>query len=170
MRRIPVVWYLPNLLGYLRIILALVGLSHQHPPHTVAIWLASASLDLVDGILARRLNQCSQFGVLLDIVADNLLRTVMWVAVAARNDHTAVVASVVISVEWTTLVCTQLSAVQSQRHWKQQQQDEDETRPWWIQKVFANGFRSPVGAWCVYGLFFTPLLCCLPTCAAAFNY
>lgn len=158
---LPVALYIPNLLGYLRIILAFVGIwyASAEPGKALVIWIFSASLDLIDGILARKLQQTSSLGVLLDIAADNILRTVSWVAAAmasVSNDSgtgdsrwVVLAACLLISLEWTTMVCTQLHTTQSGNHWKGSREKD----PWLIQAIFANGFKTPLGSLCVYGLF-----------------
>jgi phosphatidylglycerophosphate synthase len=170
-RHVPVALYVPNLMGYARVILAFGGLyiAQQQPPQRAVdaswIWLASASLDLLDGMMARLLNQCSQFGVLLDIAADNLLRTCFWMAAAVSASSTAtdadnqstsssvvsltMVATMIVSLEWTTMICTQLHASTCSAHWKECRQHD----PWWIQAIFANNFKSPLGVLCIGGLF-----------------
>jgi phosphatidylglycerophosphate synthase len=92
---LPVVLYVPNVLCYLRIILAYAGFfySTTDPVLTVWIWIVSAFLDLFDGILARKLNQCSSLGILLDIAADNILRSNIWVAAAVRDEKYRFVAA-----------------------------------------------------------------------------
>ena len=154
---LPVALYIPNLLGYARILSAFIALhfSTTRPRLAVGTWIFSASLDLIDGILARVLNQCSSLGVLLDIVADNILRTTIWVA-AATTDPLRLVACVMISLEWSTMVATQLHAAQSGNHWKSARNSD----PWIIQAIFANNFRRPLGVWTIYGLF----------CAGLFAY
>jgi CDP-diacylglycerol--inositol 3-phosphatidyltransferase len=151
--RIPVVLYIPNLLGYARIFSALVGLhiSSTHPVLAIWIWLGSASLDLIDGILARRLNQCSQLGIFLDIVADIVLRTCCWLAalVAGSSQQMKFVVCAIISIEWFTMVSTQLHAAQNQSHWKSQR----DTDPWLVRQVFSRNFKSPLGMFAIYGLF-----------------
>jgi len=165
-KRIPVPLYAPNLLGYARIGLAFVGLYYAMIPITtsfdpvgsssnelasaypgqgagraVQIWILSASLDLLDGPLARRLDQCSKFGVLLDVLADNVLRTATWIATAvaavtvtvkasasdttedraAHSIHSiaiVLVAGGLVCLEWTTMLCTQLKSVADGKHWK----------------------------------------------------
>lgn len=64
-KHIPVLLYVPNLLGYLRIILALTSLKYciTDPDWNIILMMASCLLDMIDGPLARRLDQCSQFGV-----------------------------------------------------------------------------------------------------------
>lgn len=65
----PLALYVPNILGYARIYLALYGLSQciVDPAKTAALFFFSGILDMFDGPLARRLNQCSKFGVLVRI-------------------------------------------------------------------------------------------------------
>jgi phosphatidylglycerophosphate synthase len=147
---LPIPLYIPNLLGYARIILAFVGLhlSKTQPGAAFCVWIISATLDLFDGILARRLDQCSSLGVLIDIAADNILRTTVWVAVADESFY-GVLVSFIISLEWITMTCTQLHASQSGTHWK----TEREKDPWLLKHVFANNFRGPLGCLVIHGLF-----------------
>lgn len=166
-KRIPVPLFLPNLLGYARIVLAFVGLHYAIVPLStslnevsgcssmnssipgtgaglaVQIWILSAFLDLFDGYAARRLNQRSKFGILLDILADNVLRTATWIAAASvtavsvpnsvaemedggaswrtcLQSSSVVLLAVcgIICLEWTTMLCTQLKSVTDGKHWK----------------------------------------------------
>ena len=151
---LPVVLYLPNLLGYLRIGLAFYGLClcDQYPVITILVFLLSASLDLLDGPLARALQQTSSLGVLVDVAADNLLRTCGWMAAACHADSSPWVKSVavvLISVEWMTMVSTQLHAAIHGQHWKQSRAND----PWLVRALFANNFRNPIGMLSMYGLF-----------------
>ena len=152
---LPVIFFLPNLLGYARILLSFVGLhfSSNNPRLAACIWIFSASLDLIDGILARALKQTSSFGVLLDIVADNVLRSSVWIAASAADPSYRVVTCVVISLEWITMLSTQMHAAQSGTHWKKSREKD----PWLIKKIFAHNFRTPLGMWCICGLFSSPL-------------
>ena len=147
--------FLPNLLCYARILLAFWGLhvSSDRPLLAVALWFLSGSFDLIDGILARALHQTSTLGILLDIMADNILRTTCWMAAAATNPSYQIVACIIISMEWITMVSTQLHATQSGTHWKASRQQD----PWLLQMIFANNFRTPLGTWCIYGLFTAPI-------------
>jgi CDP-diacylglycerol--inositol 3-phosphatidyltransferase len=151
---IPVVLYVPNLLGYTRILLAFVGLylAPTNPIEASIVWLLSASLDLIDGISARALNQCSSLGVLLDISADNILRTAFWLAAASSSSSSApwyrLAAGLVISLEWATMLCTQLHASQEGAHWKTTREQD----PGWIKAIFADNFRTPLGTLCIGGL------------------
>mmetsp|Transcript_19060 Transcript_19060/g.54135 ORF Transcript_19060/g.54135 Transcript_19060/m.54135 type:complete len:212 (-) Transcript_19060:1243-1878(-) len=148
--KLPVALYVPNLLGYVRIILSFVALhlSTTQPVQTVAVWFVSGWLDLFDGKLARALDQCSRLGVLLDILADNILRMTVWIA-AASDPSYSLAAAFVIALEWTTMLATQLHAEQAGVHWK----NERENDPWLLKAVFANNFANPLGIFVFYGLF-----------------
>ncbi|CAJ1947033.1 unnamed protein product [Cylindrotheca closterium] len=148
----PIPLFVPNLLCYLRIILGFSGLyvSHSMPILAVFFWVASAILDAFDGYFARKLDQCSSLGIVLDIVADNILRTVVWLAAAIQEPASySLAASVFISLEWTTMVCTQLHAVESKSHWKQSRGND----PIFVRSMFANNFFSVYGGFCIFGLF-----------------
>jgi phosphatidylglycerophosphate synthase len=166
MSRLKVALFWPNILCYARIALAFVGLFYAKNSNNstnngdnsirsftaIVLWIGSAFLDLFDGLLARLLNQSSQLGVLLDIIADNTLRTSVWVAVAMVTPHAVLqlLAVAIVCTEWITLVVTQLHAVQrGGEHWKKQREND----PWIVQTFFANNFRNPLGAWGIVGLF-----------------
>jgi CDP-diacylglycerol--inositol 3-phosphatidyltransferase len=64
--------FVPNLIGYVRVILA--GASLYYMPHyqktCTALYFVSCMLDAVDGQAARALGQTSKFGAVLDMVTD----------------------------------------------------------------------------------------------------
>ncbi|MBK1726773.1 CDP-diacylglycerol--glycerol-3-phosphate 3-phosphatidyltransferase [Halorhodospira neutriphila] len=80
---------LPTALTLLRIVLIpVLGLCFLLPPPwtnilTVAVFAAAAITDWLDGYLARRLGQSSDFGAFLDPVADKLMVAVALVALVA---------------------------------------------------------------------------------------
>lgn len=150
-RQVPVALYIPNFMGYARIMLAFIGLylSSSRPVAAIWTWLASASLDLLDGIVARFLNQTSELGILIDICADNILRCSIWIAASLSQNSslTATIACLFVSVEWTTMLATQLGSADN-THWKDKRKD-----PWLIRTCFHNNFRNPLGMLVIYGLF-----------------
>ncbi|KAL7542905.1 hypothetical protein ACHAWF_009774 [Thalassiosira exigua] len=176
-RRWPVALFVPNLLGYLRAFLSFRGLRHalrRRPREALRAWTAAASLDLLDGAVARGLDQCSEFGVLLDIAADNVLRTTVWISaiVEASRSHNSTdfveieicAWAAVVCLEWITMFCSQNSQ-RNDSHWKDvngKNPDEAEAEscsspPFWVRAVFKNNFRSPAGMLAIYGLFVAPL-------------
>mmetsp|Transcript_12737 Transcript_12737/g.31092 ORF Transcript_12737/g.31092 Transcript_12737/m.31092 type:complete len:312 (+) Transcript_12737:73-1008(+) len=171
----PVLLYIPNLLGFLRILLSFYGLKHalrHHQSQALNIWIVAALLDLIDGVTARMLNQCSQVGVLLDIMADNILRTAVWVSsmIASSNfepadNENCIIWVAIICLEWITMFCSQNKTNQEGdpgAHWKDVEKksllaESNITQPpFWVQAVFKNNFRSPLGVFAIYGLFVAP--------------
>jgi hypothetical protein len=138
-RRIPILLYVPNILGYIRIIFAFIGLYYsilQQPIIAIIIWILASVLDMFDGILARLLHQTSQIGILLDIIADNILRTIIYIATCnaasvtyylstittTTNDESTlssqssttiiiIISCLIICTEWITMISTQLYTV-----------------------------------------------------------
>lgn len=75
----PVALYVPNLIGYARAACALWAYYLLLPAHHgyggawlsgLALYATSFALDGLDGLAARRLDQCSEFGAVLDMVCD----------------------------------------------------------------------------------------------------
>ncbi|XP_066578106.1 CDP-diacylglycerol--inositol 3-phosphatidyltransferase [Amia ocellicauda] len=64
--------FVPNLIGYVRIVLALLALYFMpsNPVPAVCSYLLSTFLDSLDGHAARALNQGTQFGAMLDMLTD----------------------------------------------------------------------------------------------------
>jgi CDP-diacylglycerol--inositol 3-phosphatidyltransferase len=78
-RRTPVWLFVPNLIGYVRVVTGLAAFAYAFdgPAPGVPAWAAffvlygiSYALDAVDGVAARALKQTSQFGAVLDMVTD----------------------------------------------------------------------------------------------------
>ncbi len=67
-------FYVPNLIGYVRIILLFVAYSvyHDNFPLFALSYFISFSLDFIDGPVARALGQCSKFGGLMDMMTDRI--------------------------------------------------------------------------------------------------
>lgn len=68
----------PALCSYFRVIALVIALLEDNPGSPLAVRMLSLSLalDFIDGPLARRLGMCTQFGDLLDHVADHI--TMWW--------------------------------------------------------------------------------------------
>lgn len=70
--RWPVALFVPNLIGYARVALAILGYCYAlHDWRvTVGAYVLSQGLDAADGLAARMLGQSSSFGAVLDMVTD----------------------------------------------------------------------------------------------------
>ena len=79
---------LPNLITIARILLipvvAFLLLDHDYKL-AFAVFMAAALGDWVDGFLARRLNQMSQLGAVLDPVADKMTMMIVAIILAAQE-------------------------------------------------------------------------------------
>lgn len=64
--------FVPNLIGYLRIVLALCSLYFMplHPRRCSFLYSISCLLDALDGMAARKFQQSTRFGAVLDMVTD----------------------------------------------------------------------------------------------------
>lgn len=69
---LPVWLYLSNIVGYIRVLLLIAGLcvTQEHPLWGGLLLAMSGLLDMLDGFLARKLNQSSGFGAILDYALD----------------------------------------------------------------------------------------------------
>jgi len=85
--RIPFYLYVPNLVGYVRVITLVMACLQEDPASRTALrcLYTSLALDFIDGPLARRLNMCTQFGDILDHVTDHFT---MFYLVAVTTDST----------------------------------------------------------------------------------
>jgi cardiolipin synthase len=83
-------WTVPNLLSLLRIALVapfLLALLRGEPKTALAIIVVAGVSDALDGFIARFFHQQSQLGAYLDPVADKLLLTSAYVALALPGIH-----------------------------------------------------------------------------------
>eukprot|EP00764_Aduncisulcus_paluster_P012930 gnl/Carplike_NY0171/6124_a8411_251.p1 GENE.gnl/Carplike_NY0171/6124_a8411_251~~gnl/Carplike_NY0171/6124_a8411_251.p1 ORF type:complete len:142 (-),score=21.56 gnl/Carplike_NY0171/6124_a8411_251:239-664(-) len=80
------VWFwVPNIIDYLRIILLVVAFLFPAEKclYTAAIYCVSEYLDAFDGYFARKLNQTSLFGELLDLSIDRASTAVLAIRIAS---------------------------------------------------------------------------------------
>lgn len=83
---------IPNLLSFLRIgiipVFVYFYLHTEYPPiYAVLVLVASGLTDMIDGFIARRFNQTSEFGKLLDPLADKLTQAAICFCVYLRIEH-----------------------------------------------------------------------------------
>ncbi|XP_061072633.1 uncharacterized protein si:ch1073-145m9.1 [Conger conger] len=139
-----VLLYVPNIIGYIRVLLVLSSWSgFDNPAVFVPCYGISIILDGVDGCVARRLDQTSEFGAWLDVVVDNLGRGMVWSMLYQWG-------WLVSALEWCVFVCNH-NAHGAQ--WKSSFSDS----PWLVQAVMAKGFRTPPGVLAIAGLHILPV-------------
>lgn len=64
--------FVPNIIGYARVVLAIISFYYMPTNYVAAVWcyMISGLLDAFDGVAARALNQCSRLGSMLDMLTD----------------------------------------------------------------------------------------------------
>jgi len=83
-RALEILLYVPNLIGYARILLLLLALYYMEKNYyyTVFIYGVSSFLDAFDGYYARKLNQSSKFGAVLDMLTDRVATSALVMCLA----------------------------------------------------------------------------------------
>ncbi|EFN58951.1 hypothetical protein CHLNCDRAFT_19755 [Chlorella variabilis] len=78
--------YVPNLIGYARVAAAVFafGVALRDPGACVLAYFASFVCDELDGRFARKFNQCSTLGSVLDMVTDRVATTCLLAVLAVR--------------------------------------------------------------------------------------
>lgn len=155
-----VFWFVPNIIGYVRLlsVFSFCLFDARGNYHLAAgFYLLCVVLDLFDGMLARKLNQCSKFGEFLDVFVDNCARSSLWIAVVCHssreNSFLRPLLILPLILEWTCFISTHKPSDGS-RNWKYA---GDQKYPWFIEKIFENGFKNPFGGVAIAGSFFLPL-------------
>ena len=95
-------FYVPNLIGYLRVVLAFVGYAYAVEATwkvTVTSYMASQLLDAADGYAARRLKQSSTFGAVLDMVTDRASTTCLCVVLARYYPDLVVILTALVTID-----------------------------------------------------------------------
>ncbi|KIW99399.1 uncharacterized protein Z518_11387 [Rhinocladiella mackenziei CBS 650.93] len=93
--------FIPNIIGYTRIVLAVASLYYMplHPRTCSGLYSFSCILDAVDGLAARRYNQSTTFGAVLDMVTDRCTTSCLLVFLASAFPRWAIVFQGLISLD-----------------------------------------------------------------------
>lgn len=70
-------FYIPNLIGYLRLVILIFFVFLDNPILQALLLIALMPLDILDGVLARRWNQTSLYGARLDLGVDIVSHSVI---------------------------------------------------------------------------------------------
>ncbi|CAK9439886.1 uncharacterized protein LODBEIA_P39860 [Lodderomyces beijingensis] len=93
--------YIPNQIGYLRIITAIISFlcMPRYPVPTVVFYGISSILDAFDGYAARKFNQGTRFGAVLDMVTDRCATSSLIVYLAVLYPQFTFVWQVLVSLD-----------------------------------------------------------------------
>ncbi|KAG0231555.1 CDP-diacylglycerol-inositol 3-phosphatidyltransferase [Actinomortierella wolfii] len=132
-----VFFFIPNLIGYARVILAIVSLyfMRQHPNICMVLYSLSCLLDAADGVAARRFNQCSKFGAVLDMVTDRCTTACLLCYLAIAYQDWAILFQLLIALDLSSHYMHMYSSLQSgaSSHKK-----ISETSNWFLRQYYSN--------------------------------
>lgn len=159
-----VLLYIPNLIGYLRVCCTLLFIylcQDQEQWHVaISAYVISFTLDLFDGMAARRFNQASKFGAVLDMVTDRcstaLLLSVLGIIYPQHFQIYLLLMALDISSHWI-----QMKAA-GQMHHKSSSQN-------FVVSFYYENYYF-FGYCCVGAEFFYILMYALRFCHASFEY
>jgi len=80
----PILLYIPNLIGYSRIVFTSIAFAvcFSHPITCGFFYGLGQAFDALDGTAARKFNQCSKFGAVLDMLTDRMSTAVLWIVLS----------------------------------------------------------------------------------------
>ncbi|KAL9052635.1 MAG: hypothetical protein Q9162_005261 [Coniocarpon cinnabarinum] len=123
--------FIPNLIGYSRIVLGVASLYYMplHPRTCSFLYSVSCLLDALDGVAARRYQQSTKFGAVLDMVTDRCTTSCLLVFLASAFPRWSIVFQFLISLDLAShymhMYATLTMGGKSQSHKK-----IDEGRSW----------------------------------------
>ncbi|KAJ9604551.1 phosphatidylinositol synthase 1 (CDP-alcohol phosphatidyltransferase1) [Cladophialophora chaetospira] len=93
--------FIPNIIGYVRIVTALASLYYMplHPRTCSALYSFSCILDAADGLAARKYNQSTTFGAVLDMVTDRCTTSCLLVFLASAFPRWSIIFQGLISLD-----------------------------------------------------------------------
>ncbi|KAL1296707.1 hypothetical protein AAFC00_000182 [Neodothiora populina] len=96
--------FVPNLIGYARVVLAIVSLYYMpvHPRRCSFLYSVSCLLDALDGYAARKYNQSTKFGAVLDMVTDRCTTTCLLVFLSTAKPRWSIWFQLLISLDFTS--------------------------------------------------------------------
>ena len=96
--------FVPNLIGYARVVLALVSLYFMplHPRRCSFLYSVSCLLDAMDGWAARKFKQSTRFGAVLDMVTDRCTTTCLLVFLSSAKPAYSMIFQCLISLDFAS--------------------------------------------------------------------
>ncbi|UJR13374.1 hypothetical protein I4U23_000391 [Adineta vaga] len=132
MKSVPILLYIPNLIGYIRLCLLVFAWYYfSQPSIFLPLYIIQVLLDGIDGWTARRFNQVSKFGAWFDVVIDNIGRGILWTRISS-------IGILITSIEWITFVA--LNSHGSE--WKSKLSSSNDLI---VRNIMKNGFQTLFG-------------------------
>ncbi|OJD30135.1 cdp-diacylglycerol-inositol 3-phosphatidyltransferase pis [Diplodia corticola] len=131
--------FIPNQIGYSRIVLAVASLYYMplHPRTCSLLYSISCLLDALDGLAARRFNQSTKFGAVLDMVTDRCTTACLLVFLASAFPRWSIVFQGLISLDLAShymhMYATLSMGGAGQSHKKM-----DESKGWIMKMYYSN--------------------------------
>ncbi|KAI7410308.1 hypothetical protein KC332_g6482, partial [Hortaea werneckii] len=131
--------FVPNLIGYLRIVLALASLYFMplHPRRCSFLYSVSCLLDALDGVAARKFKQSTRFGAVLDMVTDRCTTTCLLVFLATAKPAYSIIFQGLISLDLAShymhMYATLAMGGQGESH-----KNVRASRSWIMNKYYSN--------------------------------
>ncbi|KAF2864991.1 CDP-alcohol phosphatidyltransferase-domain-containing protein [Massariosphaeria phaeospora] len=131
--------FFPNLIGYSRVVLAIFSLYYMpvHPRTCSLLYSISCLLDAVDGWAARKFEQSTKFGAVLDMVTDRCTTSCLLVFLASAFPRWSLVFQGLISLDLAShymhMYATLSMGGSGQSHKK-----VDESRSWVLKQYYSN--------------------------------
>ncbi|KAK8210950.1 CDP-alcohol phosphatidyltransferase-domain-containing protein [Phyllosticta capitalensis] len=131
--------FIPNQIGYSRIVLAVASLYYMplHPRTCSLLYSISCLLDALDGVAARKFQQSTKFGAVLDMVTDRCTTACLLVFLASAFPRWSIVFQGLISLDLAShymhMYATLSMGGSGQSHKK-----VDESRSWVLKMYYSN--------------------------------
>ncbi|KIW05007.1 hypothetical protein, variant [Verruconis gallopava] len=149
--------FIPNQIGYARVILAIASLYYMplHPRTCSGLYSLSCLLDALDGYAARRYDQSTKFGAVLDMITDRCTTSCLLVFLASAFPRWSIVFQGLISLDFAShyihMYATLAMGGSNQSH-----KSIDEGRSWILKQYYSN--RTVLFVFCALNeLFFIAL-------------
>jgi hypothetical protein len=128
--------------GYSRIVLALASLYYMplHPRTCSLLYSISCLLDALDGYAARRFQQSTKFGAVLDMVTDRCTTSCLLVFLAQAFPRWSIVFQGLISLDLASHYM-HMYATLSMGGSEQSHKNVDESRSWILNQYYSNNVR-----------------------------
>ncbi|KAK1146356.1 phosphatidylinositol synthase 1 (CDP-alcohol phosphatidyltransferase1) [Aspergillus melleus] len=133
--------FVTNLIGYTRIVFAVASLYYMplHPRTCSLLYSISCLLDALDGAAARRLDQSTRFGAVLDMITDRCTTTCLLVFLASAFPRWSIIFQVLISLDYSSHYI-HMYATLAMGGGRQSHKRIDENRPWAMRLYYSNTY------------------------------